>query len=253
MHENHRGDIVGVTDIGGNVVYRFEYSTYGEIFEVNSSNELNEFTDFEEIVYGFQGRRLDSGTDGLMYFRNRYYNPQLGRFISRDPLQYVDSYSLYEAFRGNSYTHKGPMGLDVETTIMQDMANQEKIFGHEQKSLFRQEVLDGVIQASHEAVEMAEYATLFLGGAYGAVKVAKLLKNPKKFKNFWKKFWKKNKRNEKEKYYIYVRANITSRVGVRFGDRTIRAGHSSIGTRTGNKGVYTEALDNELIRKLTKC
>ncbi|MEX2667306.1 hypothetical protein [Candidatus Uabimicrobium amorphum] len=53
LHQNHREDVVGITDIGGNVVYRFEYSTYVEIFEVNSANELDEFTDFEEIVYGF--------------------------------------------------------------------------------------------------------------------------------------------------------------------------------------------------------
>ena len=102
--------MVGVTDIGGNVVYRFEYSAYGEIFEVNSDNELDEFTDFEEIVYGFQGRRFDSETDGLMYFRNRYYNSKLGRFIQRDPLQYVDSYGLYEAFRGNSFSYTDPFG-----------------------------------------------------------------------------------------------------------------------------------------------
>ena len=112
LHENHRGDVVGVTDIDGNVVYRFEYSTYGEILEVNSGNELDEFTDFEEIVYGFQGRRLDSETNGLMYFRNRYYNPQLGRFISRDPLGYVDSMGLYEAFSGNPFNISDPMGLE---------------------------------------------------------------------------------------------------------------------------------------------
>ena len=87
--------MVGVTDIGGNVVYRFEHSTYGEIFEVNSNNELDEFTDFEEIVYGFQGRRLDSETNGLMYFRNRYYNLKLGHWLQRDPLGYVDSLGLY--------------------------------------------------------------------------------------------------------------------------------------------------------------
>ena len=120
LHENHRGDVVGVTDIGGNVVYRFEYSTYGEIFEVNSANELDEFTDFEEIVYGFQGRRLDSETNGLMYFRNRYYNAKLGRFIQRDSLGYIDSYGLYEAFGNNSYEYTDPFGL-------RDAATAQKI------------------------------------------------------------------------------------------------------------------------------
>ena len=35
---------------------------------------------------------------GLMYFRARYYSPQLGQFISRDPLGYVDGMSQYRAY-----------------------------------------------------------------------------------------------------------------------------------------------------------
>ena len=84
---------------------------------------MEEFTDFEEIVYGFQGRRLDSETNGLMYFRNRYYNPQLGRFISRDPLQYVDSYGLYEAFGGNSYNYQDPYGEFRLTPTPEEVRN----------------------------------------------------------------------------------------------------------------------------------
>ena len=33
-----------------------------------------------------------------MYFRARYYDPNLGEFISRDPLGYVDGMSLYRAY-----------------------------------------------------------------------------------------------------------------------------------------------------------
>ena len=83
---------------------------------MNSDNELEEFTDFEEIVYGFQGRRLDSETNGLMYFRNRYYNPKLGRFLQRDPKGYIDSYGLYESFSGNPYGYNDSMGTDNEPT-----------------------------------------------------------------------------------------------------------------------------------------
>ena len=48
-------------------------------------------------AYGYTGRRLDIET-GLWYFRARYFSNELGRFISRDPLGYVDGMSLYGAY-----------------------------------------------------------------------------------------------------------------------------------------------------------
>ena len=48
---------------------------------------------------------------GLIYARNRYYDPKLGRFISADPLGYVDGPSMY-AFGGNNPVDRSdPMGL----------------------------------------------------------------------------------------------------------------------------------------------
>ena len=58
--------------------------------------------------YTYTGRRLDPS--GLMYFRARYYSPQLGQFISRDPLGYVDGVSQYRGY----FVPNGmdPFGLD---------------------------------------------------------------------------------------------------------------------------------------------
>ena len=46
--------------------------------------------------FTYTGRRLDSET-GLYYYRARYYDAQLGRFISRDPIGYIDGNNLYLA------------------------------------------------------------------------------------------------------------------------------------------------------------
>jgi RHS repeat-associated protein len=61
-------------------------------------------------LFGFQGLQIDPET-GLMYVRNRYYDPEMGRFITTDPLGYVDGPSQY-GFAGNSPMNAGdPMGL----------------------------------------------------------------------------------------------------------------------------------------------
>jgi RHS repeat-associated protein len=50
----------------------------------------------------FTGQHYDSST-GLYYLRNRYYHPELGRFLSRDLLgAFQDAYN-----RGNPYAYAG--------------------------------------------------------------------------------------------------------------------------------------------------
>ncbi|WP_372365551.1 RHS repeat-associated core domain-containing protein [Candidatus Uabimicrobium sp. HlEnr_7] len=114
FHENHRGDTVALSDENGDVLHLFEYTSYGKIFEINENSELEEFSDFDLLVYGFHGRRVDEETNGLMYFRNRYYSSEFGRFLQRDSLGYVDSMGLYEAFGGNPYSYSDAFGKNKE-------------------------------------------------------------------------------------------------------------------------------------------
>ena len=111
-HQNARTDVVAITDANGNVVERRLYDDYGIAYDedkemVNGSNIGN--------PYGFQGRRLDTET-GLYYFRNRYYDPQSGRFIQRDPVWDVDNTGNQYAFVGNGpISQKDPLGFQQYT------------------------------------------------------------------------------------------------------------------------------------------
>lgn len=60
--------------------------------------------------YAYTGRQHDAES-GLYEYRNRYYEPRVGRFVSRDPIGYTDGYSLYAAYFS---MHMGldPFGLD---------------------------------------------------------------------------------------------------------------------------------------------
>jgi RHS repeat-associated protein len=63
---------------------------------------------------GFHGHGFDSET-GLMYFRNRYYDPETARFLTGDPIGFVDCPSLY-AYAGNSpANYSDPLGLLLRT------------------------------------------------------------------------------------------------------------------------------------------
>ena len=64
--------------------------------------------------FGFQGLPVDPET-GLIYFRNRYYDPEMGRFVSDDPMGYADGPSMY-AFELNNPANGGdPLGLACTT------------------------------------------------------------------------------------------------------------------------------------------
>jgi RHS repeat-associated protein len=50
---------------------------------------------------------------GLYYFGYRFYNPELGRWLSRDPVEFEDGMNLYEAFGGNPFRYIDPLGSDI--------------------------------------------------------------------------------------------------------------------------------------------
>ncbi len=58
------------------------------------------------------------GDTGLMYFRARYYSGELGRFVSRDPLKYVDGMSMYRGFFAVNWVD--PSGMNMGITPWSD-------------------------------------------------------------------------------------------------------------------------------------
>ena len=113
-HGNSIGSIAAITNGSGDVVERYRYSAYGEttVLEADGVTELDESS--VDNAYGFTGRRFDPET-GFYYYRARYYAPERGRFVQRDPLGYADGMGVYVYVNGNPINMLDPFGLESIT------------------------------------------------------------------------------------------------------------------------------------------
>lgn len=74
QHTDALGSPVAETDIGGVVTKRNTYTPYGEAYGATNIDGT-----------GYTGHVMDRAT-GLTYMQQRYYDPQIGRFLSVDPV-----------------------------------------------------------------------------------------------------------------------------------------------------------------------
>ncbi|PRX38679.1 RHS repeat-associated protein [Planifilum fimeticola] len=88
---NYRGDVLALTDSSGNVVATYEYDAFGRLLKETGT---------VENPYRYAGYRYDKET-GLYYLQNRYYNPETGRFLSRDLAEEDE----FEPITFNKYTY----------------------------------------------------------------------------------------------------------------------------------------------------
>lgn len=83
-------------------------------------------------LIGYHGLDRDLVT-GFIYMRNRYYDPDMGRFITPDPLGYVDGPSQYAFAKNSPVVFGDPLGLLIMTGE-QELATLREILanvGHE--------------------------------------------------------------------------------------------------------------------------
>jgi len=86
------GNITEYIDGAGSVVAQYQYDPFGNT-TLTSGTKANDF------AYRFSTKPLDSAT-GLYYYGYRYYTPQTGRWINRDPIEEQGGLNLY-GFVGN--------------------------------------------------------------------------------------------------------------------------------------------------------
>ena len=130
--KNVFGDITGIYDSNGNLCVRYVYDawgnhkTYAEVngsfIDVSVGNEYNSsnIVNIRLALYNpfrYRGYYFDLET-GLYYLQSRYYDPQVGRFISIDSIKYLapqtlNGLNLYAYCNNNPVMYSDPSGCIV--------------------------------------------------------------------------------------------------------------------------------------------
>ena len=102
-HSDHLGSSSIITDANGSLVQYLEYTPYGTVAR-------NEGTDLAK--HKFTGKELDS--TGLYFYGARYYDPEIGRFITADTIVQApydpQSLNRYSYCRNNPINYTDPTG-----------------------------------------------------------------------------------------------------------------------------------------------
>lgn len=174
---NAMGDIINILDSVGTVVVTYTYDVWGNIISVTGDKTL---ADINPIRY--RGYYYDRET-GLYNLNTRYYNPEIGRFMSLDePEAFINSnenYNLYAYCCNNPVNYYDPDGR--EKVNVRIFAARDNYYGSDGKK-------NGTVDKYYDDVKAyissnGGVVSFFVGGSEAS------------FKNYW---------NNKEWYYIDV-------------------------------------------------
>jgi RHS repeat-associated protein len=97
---DHLGSVVRATAAAGAPTLTREYDPWGNLLGSTTSG------------FAFTGREWDAEA-GLYYYRARYYNPSIGRFLRPDPSGYEDGPNLYAYVHNSPSVARDPAGLEA--------------------------------------------------------------------------------------------------------------------------------------------
>jgi len=107
-HYDFRGSTIAITDQNENITHKYLYDAFGAVIaEEEPENEFNAFR--------YVGKYGVMYEDSLLYFmRARFYRPDLGRFLSEDPVWYLN---LFVYAKNNVIKFIDPKGENPEDDI----------------------------------------------------------------------------------------------------------------------------------------
>ncbi|OGX10542.1 MAG: hypothetical protein A2Y05_01365 [Omnitrophica WOR_2 bacterium GWA2_53_43] len=99
-HYDALGSVVNLSDHKGSLTTDYEYDAFGNSKHGKKWN-----------TYRFSSKEFEDHA-GLYYFGARYYDPEISRWLTADPLKFVDGFNMYTYVHNNPVNFVDPLGLD---------------------------------------------------------------------------------------------------------------------------------------------
>ena len=103
-HRDYLGSVIALSDTDGNIVQQYAYDSFGNVVFIDKDGDKTHIPSIEN-PFTYTSREWDEDAK-MYYYRARWFNPEIGRFISEDPigvnvgLSSLD-YNLYSYVRNN--------------------------------------------------------------------------------------------------------------------------------------------------------
>jgi RHS repeat-associated protein len=171
-HQDQNLRVHHLTDASGNILEKYVYNGYGKRTILDAqNNEIQTSAHGNRI--GFQGREHEdlSGPaqeHGLTFHRNRFYDPDVGRWGRRDPM---NKYAMMYSFCSSSPIRRLDIyGLDDKTNTQRHVGRLERDLDRERNRLremqseldqMRGKVAGATRQAESESAEISRSTAEF--------------------------------------------------------------------------------------------
>ncbi len=108
-HKTYLDHVYAVSDDSGDLNEHYRYTAFGEVTIYNNSGTVQSSTQINNTIT-WNTRRLDSVSNYYLY-KYRHYDPQLGRWPSRDPIEELGGVNLYAFVENDPVNRWDRLGL----------------------------------------------------------------------------------------------------------------------------------------------
>jgi RHS repeat-associated protein len=121
------GSVTSLTNSAGAAAETYTYDSFGKV-TASSGSLTNPFQ--------YTGREMDPES-GLYYYRARYYDPNVGRFLNEDPLGFAPGPNFYAYVHNSPVSRNDPSGLWDSYTHSALYWNALKLCGVDDETIYQ--------------------------------------------------------------------------------------------------------------------